>query len=106
MLLDALMRSLARMPGVEVRAACTVDEAVARGLDWSPDLVITDVDLNDPEGDGLDVACWLKGMTRVVVMSGRLDDTRRALAAKLGVEEVWQKPDVLGPLRRLLGVGR
>lgn len=91
LVLRALARVLAADPGLDVRAAAGVDEALALAASWRPDLVLSDVDLGE-DRDGFDLALALRGGPAVALMSGHVDEERRGRAAEVGALGIVQKP--------------
>lgn len=94
------LRSLlaAEKSGFEIRTASTGDEAIAAALDWSPHLLI--LDINIPGKDGFQVCEIIRNnvkcrQTVVLAMTGEGDQNRidRILAA--GAVECVVKPFTL-----------
>ncbi|WP_374571164.1 PAS domain S-box protein [Phenylobacterium sp.] len=77
----------------------TMAEAQARLADGGADAVILDLRL--PDSDGLDTVRRLKaasGEASIIVVSGMVDEAARAAALQAGVDEVFSKDDMGGPL--------
>lgn len=104
-LLRAVERYLTRL-GYDVSAAANGKEALAAMDDWSPDLLITDI--NMPEMDGIEVLNTLRARGSaipVIAISGGGQFDRRLLlgsAKVLGAVLTLEKPFELEELREMV----
>jgi twitching motility two-component system response regulator PilG len=81
--------------GFEIASCASGYEAVARLPDEAPDLVLCDLVL--PDVDGYQICRWVRQVprlaaTRMILVSGIVDDEVEREAARLGVLEVLRKP--------------
>ncbi|NNE43244.1 MAG: sigma-54-dependent Fis family transcriptional regulator, partial [Gemmatimonadetes bacterium] len=96
---DALLQWLER-ENVDPRGVETLAEADAALEAESPDLVLLDIDL--PDGSGLDLMDRIPDHAGVVIISGNATVDRTVEAMRGGAIDILQKPVDLKRLRRLL----
>lgn len=94
-----LIRSL----GHTVRTARTAQEALALVKEWTPDVIVTDLEL--PDMDGYELAGLLRkdtdlGEVSIISLSAYADDPERRKQA--GIEAHYQKPITIDQLRDML----
>lgn len=94
------LRSLlaAEKSNYAIRTASTGDEAVAQALEWSPHLVI--LDINIPGKDGFEVCKILRNnvkcrQTVVLAMTGQVDNDRLDRILEAGAVDCVIKPFTL-----------
>jgi two-component system, OmpR family, KDP operon response regulator KdpE len=101
----AVGRALAAR-GFRVELAIDGEDAVSRFAEFSPDLVV--LDLNLPRRDGLSVCRWIRGRSSVpiLVLSVREEETDKVAALDLGADDYLTKPfgtdELLARVRALL----
>lgn len=94
------LRSLlaAEKSNYAIRTAMTGDEAIAQAIEWSPHLII--LDLNIPGKDGFEVCKTIRNnikcrQTIVVGMTGQADQDRLDRIREAGAAECFVKPFTL-----------
>ena len=83
---------LAGLTGHRVRAAGTLSEANAVLSSITPDLVI--LDLNLPDGDGLDLCRSIRERSDayIIMLTGRDDEVDKVIGLRLGADDYVTKP--------------
>lgn len=90
-----LVERLLRDEGYDVDAAHTISEARQVLMHVTPDLILMDVEL--PDGNGLDLTAWIKRNQRtelipVVVLTSHTSLENRVAAREAGCSGVMSKP--------------
>ncbi len=98
----AIVRGLARMPGVEVVGAGTFADATALLREATPDLIISDIEL--PDGSGIEILPFLenRGMSAPIVFMSAYMARYRADVPPSPMIEAYEKPIPLETLRELV----
>ena len=99
------LRMLLEILGHEVRVAFTGPEGLERALDWTPNVVLSDIGL--PELDGYEVARRLRrepsfGNVLLVAITGYNGDEDRRLSKEAGFDHHLGKPADVRELQRML----
>lgn len=105
--LDVLEAAIGRIPGVRLRTALTLDDALSIAVVDRPDLVLLDRHL--PDGDGLDAIGRFLALTerdrpvRVAMVTADLEPRTHETAIQRGALRLFTKPLDLGELVGFVG---
>lgn len=87
---EAMMRSIERA-GMTVQCASSGAEAMGASTDFSPDVVLVDLEL--PDSNGVDLISWFADRgTGVIVVSGNGEESDRIVGLELGADDYIVKP--------------
>lgn len=87
----------------QIFSTSTVNEAIIAMATWSPDIVLSDVDMKDGSGwEVLEAVNALYDPPPVILMSGGFDERSRSRALKRGALATLDKPFELSRLFDLL----
>jgi len=102
---DALLLLVTQW-GFNARSAYDVNSALSLATTFAPEVVITDIAMPGPGGNGLEFAAKLRALDplphSLIAISGYADDDRREAAGRAGFDFYLVKPPDLEELRGLL----
>ncbi len=89
------MAQLLKLEGYEIRSASGGEHAIGIAADWTPDVIVSDV--NMPRGGGFELVSALRNLdacadSAIILISARDDINRRVSGLDLGADDFLKKP--------------